>query len=112
MVKMQLNPAKMSLITGFFESYLNLSPDEELLLEGELEELPKKEGHEIMEMISSWERKGIEKGIQRGRQKGFSEGERKKAIEVASRLLEKGFEIEEINEITGLDEKLIKGLRN
>jgi predicted transposase/invertase (TIGR01784 family) len=53
--------------------------------------------------LDNIEKKGIERGIERG--------ENKKAIEVARRMLKKGFEIEEILEITDLDEEKVLKLK-
>lgn len=106
LVKLELDPARMNLITGFFESYLSLSNEEETQLQTELEQLPKEEEVQIMEMISSWERRGIEKGIE----KGLSEGERKKAIEVALNLLKEGVDVPVIIRATGLTQSELEKL--
>jgi len=101
-------------LNGFFESYLRLSNEEETQLQTELEQLPKEEEVQIMEMISSWERRGIEKGmekgIEKGIEKGLSEGERKKAIEVALNLLKEGVDVPVIMRATGLTQSELEKL--
>ena len=46
--------------------------------------------------------------IEEGIQKGAKEGEKKKAIEIAKRMLEKGMDIKVIKELIGLMEEEIK----
>ena len=53
-----------------------------------------------------------EEGLKEGLQKGLKEGEYKKQIEIAKGMLEKGFDISTIKELTGLPEDEIKKLQN
>ena len=46
------------------------------------------------------------------RKEGLKEGEKKKAIEIATRLLSKGFSIEEVAEDTGLTIEEVKKIQN
>lgn len=110
LVKLELDPARMRLIIGFFESYLSLTLAEDEQLQAEIEQLPKDEEVQIMEMISSWERRALEQGIEQGIIRGLTEGERKKALEVAAKMLEKGYDLELIKELTGLTESELEKL--
>jgi predicted transposase/invertase (TIGR01784 family) len=60
--------------------------------------------------------KGIEigraDGIEIGKADGIMEGERKKQIEIAKKLLEIGLEIEDIEKATGLTKEEIEKLKN
>ena len=107
LVKMELNPAKATLINGFFETYLSLNEDEEEELMEEIKQLDKNEAEQIFELPNSWRDKGRkegkQEGIQMGIQKGIQEGIQKVAIE----MLNKGLSIELIAEVTKLDEKEI-----
>jgi len=49
-----------------------------------------------------------ERALEEGIEKGREEGELKKAIETARKMLEKGFSVSEIQEITGLSEDQLK----
>ena len=52
-----------------------------------------------------------EEGIEQGIEQGIERGEKKKQIEIAKRMLEKGKDIEEIMEITELTQKEIMGIK-
>ncbi|WP_312789853.1 hypothetical protein [Sphingobacterium sp.] len=55
--------------------------------------------------------KGMAKGMSEGMTKGMAEGERKKALETARKMLSKGFEREDICDITGLSIEEIAKLK-
>ena len=95
LVKMELNPAKATLINGFFETYLSLNEDEEEELMEEIRQLDKNEAEQIFELPNSWRDKGRKEGKQ----------------EVAIEMLKKGLSIELIAEVTKLDEKEIFDLK-
>ncbi len=63
---LKLNPAKMQLISGFVDTYLKLSAEEEKKFLSSAQAVAKK----VMEIVTSWMEQGIEKGLQRGRQEG------------------------------------------
>ena len=54
---------------------------------------------------------GMTKGMAKGMTKGMAEGERKKALETARKMLSKGFEREDICDITGLSIEEIEELK-
>ena len=58
MVTLKLDPAKMYLISGFVDTYLNLSQKEELIFQSQLSTMELEEQEQIMQITTSWERKG------------------------------------------------------
>ncbi|WP_338835718.1 DUF4351 domain-containing protein [Neomoorella thermoacetica] len=65
LTRMQLDQARMELITAFFESYLVLNPEEEKTLQEKLpEELQPEEVQRVMELTTSWHLKGWQQGRQ------------------------------------------------
>lgn len=104
LVKMEINPAKMELINGFFETYLSLNESEEKVLMEEIKQLNPDESEQILKLPNSW----VEKGIKEGIQKGELEGKRK----IALNMLKEGLSIELIIRVTNLDyaeiEKIMK----
>ncbi len=54
-----------------------------------------------MTVAEKWEAQGIAKGVQQGMQQGA----RLKAEETACKMLHKGYAIDDVCEITGLDQK-------
>jgi Na+/melibiose symporter-like transporter len=67
LVKMQLNPAKMELINGFFETYLTLNQEEENELMEEIKQLNQEETDQILKLPNSWRDKGLQEGKMNGR---------------------------------------------
>lgn len=70
LVTLKLNPAKMQLISGFVDTYLNLNQQEESTFQSFLSTMNLKEQEQIMELTTSWEQKGIVKGRQEGQKEG------------------------------------------
>ena len=62
MVTLKLDPAKMYLISGFVDTYLNLDRQEELIFQSELSTMELKEQEQIMQITTSWEQKGLVQG--------------------------------------------------
>lgn len=71
---LQLNSAKMQLISGFVDTYLRLNEAEEVAFEAELNRMGLSEEEEarVMEIVTSWMEKGIERGFQQGFQQGLA----------------------------------------
>ncbi len=65
LVTLQLNPAKIELISGFIDTYLKLNATEEQALDTELKQANLVEEEGIMEIVTSWMQKGIEQGEQK-----------------------------------------------
>lgn len=91
--KMELTPAKMRFILGFFERYVKLNEREEEILMTEIKQMD--ESEDIMHLPISWEEKGIEKG----------------KSEVALEMLKEGLSIELIMKVTALDRENIEKLK-
>ena len=70
MATLRLDRAKMQLISGFVDTYLQLSAEEEALLRAEIGRMEPTEQEVVMEIVTSWMREGIEQGLQQGRQEG------------------------------------------
>jgi len=100
--RMEIDPAKERLIYGFFETYLELTEEEERKLMAEVEKLP--EADEIMKLPISYEEKGIQKGKEIGKKEGEAQGVKKVAIE----MLRNGLEVELIAKVTHMDVEEIK----
>ena len=66
LVRMELDPARMTLLTGFFETYLILNEEEERKLEEEMGKVDEKEAKRMIEITTSWEEKGRVKGKAEG----------------------------------------------
>jgi hypothetical protein len=81
LAKLQLDPARRELISGFIDAYLRLTMEEEHQFETELQQIQPQEKEGVMEIVTSW----MERGLEKGRQEGRQEGERK----VILRLLRK-----------------------
>jgi len=59
---LKLDPARMRLISGFIDTYLRLSPQEQKLLQDEIATIEPREKEEVMEIVTSWMEEGIEQG--------------------------------------------------
>ena len=58
----------MKLISGFIDTYLRLSSEEESLLESEIARREPNQQEVVMEIVTSWMERGLEQGLQRGKQ--------------------------------------------
>ncbi len=63
LTRMRLDPARMTLIAGFFEIYLKLNADEEQTLANEIRKLDAKEVQKMMELTTSWHEEGQIDGL-------------------------------------------------
>jgi hypothetical protein len=108
LVKMEVNPAKMELINGFFETYLSLNESEEKELMEEIKQLNRDEAEQILKLPNSWKEKGIKEGIEKGIEKGKLEEKR----EVAIGMLREGLPIALISKLTKLGYEEIEHLKN
>ena len=68
--RLKLDPARTRLLTGFVDTYLQLSESENERFSRELKKLPEGERETVMELTTSWKEEGIQIGLQRGRQEG------------------------------------------
>nr|WP_216366391.1 Rpn family recombination-promoting nuclease/putative transposase [Geobacillus sp. BMUD] len=111
LVRLELDEAKQRLLFGFFETYLRLSEQEELELRNEVNEMETKEAKKVMDLIVSYEQRGMEKGIEKGMEKGMEKGIEKGRMDVAKRMLEKGYDVPTICELTGLPVEAVEKLK-
>ena len=115
LVRLELDEAKQRLLFGFFETYLRLSEEEEAKLRNEVSQMETREAKRVMELIVSYEQRGMEKGIQQGIEQGMKQG-RQQGIEegkldVVKRMLAKGYDVDTIHELTGLPVETIEKVR-
>jgi len=67
LTSLRLDPKRMDLIAGFMENYLNLTAKEELAFQRELDKIGDSQQKAlVMELMTSWERKGRQEGWQEG----------------------------------------------
>ena len=59
---LKLDPARTQLISGFVDTYLKLNESEENLFQTELKQLGLVEEEKVMEIVTSWMEKGMERG--------------------------------------------------
>ncbi|MEH2319124.1 Rpn family recombination-promoting nuclease/putative transposase [Nostoc sp.] len=88
---LKLDPARMQLISGFVDTYLRLDATEEQAFQAAIDTIGLTEREEIMEIVTSWEQKALEK--------------------VAVNLLQRGMIIQEIAQITGLSIEQVQQLQ-
>ena len=72
MLTLKLDPARMQLIASFVDTYLNLDQQEETIFQSELSTIDLEKQEQIMELTTSWERKGRVEGLEEGLKKGQS----------------------------------------
>lgn len=65
---LQLDPARMQLISGLIDTYLHLSADEERLLRADIARMEPVEQEVVMKIVTSWMEEGIEQGKQQATQ--------------------------------------------
>jgi hypothetical protein len=76
MVTLRLDRARMRLIAGFVDTYLRLNQAEEERFHREMAgaKWSAKEKEAVVEIVTSWEQRGIEKGLAQGIEKGIEIG--------------------------------------
>lgn len=67
---LKLDPARVSILSGFVDTYLNLNNLEVVEFEREVASIKKEtEKEQVMQIVTSWMEQGIEQGIEQGEQK-------------------------------------------
>ena len=67
LLRLKLDPARMQLLMGFFDTYLVLNEEEEAEVKQALkEELPPEEVKEMAEILTAYHKMGIKEGIKEG----------------------------------------------
>ena len=90
LVTLKLDPAKSRLISKFVDTYLRLNVQEESTFQAEIDKMGMTQKEEIMQTMTSWEEKGMEKGLKRATQS------------IVLNMLRKKLDLETIAEVTGL----------
>jgi hypothetical protein len=62
----RLNPAQLHLLLGFVDTYLRLEEGEAALLAEQVAKIEGKQKEGVMQIVTSWEQRGIELGIEKG----------------------------------------------
>lgn len=83
LVTLRLDPARTRLISGFVDSYLKLTAEEERLFRREVLGIEPEKREVVMEIVTSWTEEGIRQGLEQGR----VEGRRVEALELVRRQL-------------------------
>jgi Domain of unknown function (DUF4351)/Putative transposase, YhgA-like len=65
-----LNPAQMQLISGFIDTYLELNAEEQRTFAEQLATIEPRQEEQVMEIVTSWMREGIEQGLEQGLEQG------------------------------------------
>ncbi len=102
MTRLELTQEQQHFVTRFFDTYVQLNEEEEIVLKEETKKLAPKEADMVFEMMNSYERRGMEKGIQEGRQEGLQEA--------AKRMLAEGMDVALIVKLTKLPEAEVRAL--
>jgi len=99
----------MTLLTGFFETYLRLNEKEAGKLEEEMGKMDEKEAGKMIELTTSWEEKGRSKGRIEGKREGKIEGQASIIIkQMKKKFNELPLEIE--NQVRSLSEEKLEQL--
>jgi hypothetical protein len=72
LITLRLDPARMQLISGFVGVYLDLNAAEEELFNATVDTMGLTNEEKYMEMVTSWERKGLQEGRQEERRAGIT----------------------------------------
>lgn len=107
LTRMELDPAKMELLTVFFDAYLPLTREEERRVWQEVEAMDGKEEKKIMEWKTHFERYAMEEGMEKGLEQGLEKGK----MEVARQMLQEGLDPALIAKLTGFTPEQIEKWR-
>jgi predicted transposase/invertase (TIGR01784 family) len=97
---LRLDPARMQLISGFVDVYLDLNTAENELFNATIDRMGLTEQEEYMEIVTSWKREGIQ------------EGRLETQEEIAKNLLREDMTVEVIVKVTGLTIERVQELRS
>lgn len=73
LAKLQLDPARRALISGFVDTYLRLTMDEEKLFQEKIAKVEPKQREQVMEIVTSWMEAGERGLVLRQLRKRFGE---------------------------------------
>lgn len=103
LITLKLDPARMQLISGFVDVYLNLNGTEEELFQVTANNMGLLQEEKYMEIVTSWERKARQEGIQEGIQEAQET--------IAINLLREGLSVELVIKTTGLSLERVRELQ-
>jgi predicted transposase YdaD len=103
LITLKLDPARMQLISGFVDVYLNLSATEEELFQVTANNMGLLQEEKYMEIVTSWERKARQEGIQQGIQEAQET--------IAINLLRERLSVELVIKTTGLSLEQVRELQ-
>lgn len=93
LAQLGLDAARARLVSGFVNTYLRLTEQEEAQFQEELAKLSPQEREATMELTTTWKEEGIREGWQKGKQEGLLEGKqeglRQEALNLTQRFLTK-----------------------
>jgi len=98
---------EINTLAKFIEWIIRLSKASEKRLK---EEIKRIEEEFKMPYLASWERSAKREGIKEGKEVGIKEGINEEKIRAARMMIKKGFDLDTIMDITGLDRKEIERL--
>ncbi len=110
---MELDPAKMRLLYGFFDFYLKLNEKEEAEVMENTKMLDPDEAEQILKLPNSYFDRGYRKGKEEGREEGREE-ERKELLQTipsAIKMLQEGMDLQFIVEKTGLSQAEVEKIK-
>jgi len=113
LTELGLNPAQQRLLTGFIDTYLDLNFKEEVKFAEELSKIEGEKKEAVMELTTSWERKGIIQGKREGIKEGIIEGKREGEINLLVKQLTRRYgplTSAEESGVQGLEQEQLEGL--
>jgi hypothetical protein len=69
LVKLNLDPARTQMVSGFVDTYLRLEAAEQKIFAQAVAEFMPAEKEQTLKIVTSWMEEGIEKGLQQGEEK-------------------------------------------
>ncbi|KGB29108.1 Rpn family recombination-promoting nuclease/putative transposase [Heyndrickxia coagulans] len=109
LARMELDPAKMRLLYGFFDYYLKLNEKEEAEVMENIKMLDPDEAEQVLKLPNSYFDRGYKKGKEEGR-----EEERKELLQtipIAIKMLLSGMDLQLIVEKTGLSQTEVEKIK-
>ena len=95
MFGLQLDEARSKLIEGFVETYIPLDENQDQVFRTELDKLlPPAAKEKAMEVLTTWEKYGLERGMRKGLQEGRQEGRQEGEVSLLLRQL--GYKVGEL----------------
>ncbi|MGG4474489.1 DUF4351 domain-containing protein, partial [Heyndrickxia faecalis] len=110
LARMELDPAKMRLLHGFFDYYLKLNEKEEAEVMENIKMLDPDEAEQVLKLPNSYFDRGYKKGKEEGREEGREEGEERLRRFIVN-LLKNQVDVKVIAQASGLSEDEIMKIK-